>query len=88
MNKLDKDLENEIDENTLAFARHFKKKLRFDIADVVYLKSDLTQTTPLTISLIECFSKDYDYVCIYIHPKKGTIIRDFFVDKVLTTKIQ
>ena len=85
MNKLDKDFEVDQEENTLAFAKCFKKKLRFNIGETVFLKSDKKKEIELMISKFELFDTDYDYVCTYVHPKKKIIMRDFFLDKVLTS---
>jgi hypothetical protein len=87
MNKLDNDYEVDQTENTLEYARCFKKKLRFDIGETVFLKSDEKQEISLTVSKFEIQDTSYDYVVSYIHPKKKIVMRDFFLDKVLTPKI-
>lgn len=84
MNKLDRDFEVDQDENTLAFAKNFKKNLRFEAGETVFLKSDTKREFTLMIEKFELFDNSYDYVVTYIHPKKKIIMRDFFVDKVLT----
>lgn len=86
MNKPYNDFEVDQEEYTLEYARCFKKKLRFDIGETVFLKSDLKQETPITISKFEIFDNDYDYVVTWIHPKKKIIMREFFIDKVLNPK--
>lgn len=84
MNKLDKKIEEDQDENSLDFARHFKKKLRFDVGETVFLVSDKKREVAMTVSKIEIFYTEYDYVCTYVHPKKRIIVNDCFIDKILT----
>lgn len=83
MDKLDKEIEEDQDENCLAYALNFKKRLRYDVGETVFLISDTNREVALTISKIEIFDKDFDYVCTYVHPKKRIILRDFFIDKIL-----
>lgn len=73
----------EIDENSLEWARKFKKKLRFDIGDIVYLKSDLKQKCPMCITQFEIDETRWDYYCEWLNSqnkKDGSS----FLDKVLT----
>lgn len=86
MNKLDNDYGVDQSENTLEYAKCFKKKLRFDIGETVFLKSDEKKEIALTVSKFEIQDPSYDYVCTYIHPKKKIVMRDFFLDKVLNPK--
>ncbi len=77
-------LENEVDENSLEYARHFKPKLRFDVGDTVYLKSDLKKQCPMTIKRILVFDDDNDYVICWATSQKN-IETGVFTDKVMTT---
>ncbi len=61
----------EIDENSLEYARRFKPKLRFDVGDTVYLKSDIKRKCPMTIYYVN-WDKDngYDYYLNWISSQK------------------
>lgn len=72
----------DIDENGLQWARGFKKKLRFDIGDVVYLNSDVSKKCPITIMRIEVFDTAYDYDGSWIKSSKN-IDNGLFLDKTL-----
>lgn len=72
----------EIDENSLDWARKFKKKLRFDIGDIVYLKSDESKRSPMTITGFELFEQEYDYFCSWVKSNKSIGSGDF-IDKTL-----
>lgn len=65
----------------------FKKGLRFDIGDVVFLKSDLKQKTPMVIHgfLSLSLSDMGDYVCACQNSRKE-LVKQFFWDKQLTQK--
>ena len=73
---------DEIDENSLEFARNFKKKLRFDVGDLVYLKSDLKKKCPMTVIKIVIFCDDDDYYCEWMTSQKE-LHREGFLDKGL-----
>ena len=73
---------NEIEENSLEWAKQFKQKLRWDIGEIVYLRSDLKKKCPMTISKILTLDPDEDYVCTWSTSQKD-IISEVFRDKVL-----
>lgn len=73
---------DEIDEHSLEWAKKFKKKLRFDIGDVVYLKSDESKKCPMTVTRIEIFEQSYDYNCFWLKTNKSFLEADF-LDKLL-----
>jgi hypothetical protein len=79
-NKLDDDT----NENSLAYAKNFKKYLRFDVGDIVYLKSDIKKRCPMQVKKILILDDDDDYTCIWATAQKN-IERGFFTDKLLTT---
>lgn len=70
------------DENTLEFAKRFKKHLRFEIGEIVYLKSDLKKKCPMVISLFETEERKWDYQCEWMNSQYK---REYgsFLDKVL-----
>ncbi|MCL4483234.1 MAG: hypothetical protein M1445_11630 [Bacteroidetes bacterium] len=72
----------EIDEDSLEWARKFKKKLRFQIGAVVYLKSDESKKCPMTVTGFELFEQEYDYFCSWVKANKG-IESSSFLDKTL-----
>ena len=69
-------------ENSLLWARKFKKYLRFDVGNVVYLASDLKKTCPMTIEKIFPESEDEDYRAIYQKSAKN-ISNICLIDKSL-----
>jgi hypothetical protein len=74
----------EPDENSLSYAQSFKKhSLRFDIGEVVYLKSDLKRKCPMTICLFEINETKWDYQVEWMNSQNK---REYasFLDKVLT----
>jgi len=75
-------LDNESNENSLAYAKHFKKYLRFDSGDTVYLKSDTKKKCPMQVKKILILDDDDDYVCVWATAQKN-IERGFFTDKIL-----
>lgn len=74
----------EIDENSLEYAKSFKKWLRFDVGEVVFIISDTKRKCPMTVSKILIFDEDSDYVLFWATSQK-TIERNFFSDKTLMT---
>ena len=72
----------EINENSLEWARKFKKYLRFDVGDIAYLKSDLKKTCPLLIEEIFSDSNYEDYRVIVLKSAKK-ISRECLFDKTL-----
>jgi len=74
---------NEIDENTLEFARKFKKKLRFDSGQIVYLLSDVKKKCPMVIEKFWLHEDDFDYVVIWTTSQKELKV-GMFLDKILT----
>lgn len=83
-NKLDSDIVEDEFEHTLKYARCFKKKLRWEIGQIVYLRSDKNKECGLTIHHYNLFDSEYDYVVSYIHPKKKIPVREFYLDQLLT----
>ncbi len=73
---------DEADENSLEYAQQFKRKLRFDLGDTVYLKSDIKKKCPMTIAKILIFDDDDDYVLTWATSQK-TIERQSFPDQIL-----
>ena len=71
-----------MDENTLEFALKFKKFLRWDIGEIVYLKSDFDKKCPMVISGFNLFAGEYDYACVWSMPGKE-IQSSTFLDKIL-----
>jgi hypothetical protein len=72
----------EIDENSLEWAKRFKKKLRFDVGQLVFLKSDIKKKCPMVVSSFLIASDDYDYCCTWMTTQKERKT-DCFVDKIL-----
>lgn len=74
----------EIDENSLEFARKFKKFLRFDVGEIVYLKSDLKKKCAMHVMKIMFLNRDDDddYYCEWMTSQKE-VKRDGFLDKCL-----
>jgi len=54
-------MSEEINENSLEYAKQFKHYLRFDLGDVVFHKSDWSKKTPMTIDAIFPYAENYDY---------------------------
>lgn len=81
---MDKVEENkaEIDENSLEWAKKFKKHLRFDVGDIVFLKSDVNKKCPMTVSQFELFDSDKDYYCTWTTSQMNVDCRSF-KDKTL-----
>ena len=75
----------ETDENTLKFALNFKKHLRFDLGDIVYLRSDTTRKTAMVVSGFHLFDQDDDYTCTWINSDKE-LRSETFKDKILTNE--
>lgn len=67
----------ETDDNSLAFARNFKPKLRFDVGDIVYLRSDIGRKCPMVIYFIENFEKIYDYRTEWLNSQKTREFGEF-----------
>ena len=82
MNDLKKMTQNP-DENTLDFALKFKKHLRFEIGDVVYLISDLKKKCPMVVVDFQIFNSEWDYVCRWTTSQLD-MKQDGFLDKILT----
>jgi len=76
----------EIDENCLAYARCFKKKLRFEVGDTVYLKSDKEKKYPMTIYSFDLFSGSQDYYCMWISKKHQQETMGY-LDKILDPEV-
>jgi hypothetical protein len=72
----------EIDENSLEWARKFKKYLSFDVGEIVYLKSDIKKACPMTIEKIFSQSEYEDYSAIYQKSAKN-ISQICLIDKTL-----
>lgn len=77
-------LDEEFNENSLAYAKNFKKYLRFDAGDIVYLKSDTKRRCPMQVKKILILDDDDDYTCIWSTSQKN-IERGFFTDMLLTS---
>lgn len=73
----------EIDEESLEYARQFKKKLRFEPGQIVYLKSDLQFKCPMVIIRFIIHDDWGDYVCQWSTSQRA-IETNFFWDKALT----
>ncbi len=78
-----KNKEEEIDENSLEWAKKFKKYLRFDVGQIVYLKSDLKKKCPMVVSTIAIFDDYNDYYCEWTTSQLNVECQQF-KDKVLT----
>ncbi|MGD9928885.1 MAG: hypothetical protein AB7U05_02600 [Mangrovibacterium sp.] len=76
-------LDNDDQENSLEFAKQFKRKLRFDLGDTVFIKSDTKKKCPMTVAKILIFDEDDDYLLTWATSQK-TIERQSFPDQVLT----
>ena len=61
MTKTGKKMNEEINENSLEYAKQFKPYLCFDLGDVVFHKSDRSKKTPMTIDEIFPFAESCDY---------------------------
>ena len=72
---------DEIDENCLAYARFFKKTLRFDVGQIVYLKSDRQRKNPMVIYGYDLFNSTQDYWCMWISKKHQETMG--YLDKIL-----
>ncbi|NEW80979.1 MAG: hypothetical protein GZ094_01230 [Mariniphaga sp.] len=72
----------EIDENTLDYARNFKKKLRFDVGQIVYLRSDKEKKNPMVVYGFDLFSTSQDYWCMWISKKRQQETMGY-LDKIL-----
>lgn len=77
-------LDDELNENSLAYAKNFKKYLRFDAGDIVYLKTDTKRRCPMQVKKILILDDDDDYTCIWSTAQKN-IERGFFTDMLLTS---
>lgn len=75
--------DNQVEQENLEFARFFKKYLRFEIGDIVFLKSDSKRKCPMSVSGFFIHDADHDYVCSWATSQKD-IKRAFFKDKELT----
>lgn len=74
--------DKEIDENSLEYAKCFKKYLRFDLGEIVFIKSDKKKKVPMTVTKILMLDEEEDYVVSWLSSQK-TIERDFLSDKTL-----
>ena len=74
--------DKEIDENSLEYAKKFKKYLQFDLGETVFIKSDKKKKVPMTITKILFLDDSDDYVVTWLSSQK-TIERDFLSDKTL-----
>lgn len=72
----------EFDYNSLKCAKGIKKHLRFDVGQIVYMKSDLKKKCPMTVAKILIFDEDNDYSCEWTTSQKNIETRSF-VDKML-----
>ena len=73
----------EIDENSLLWAQKFKKyPLRFDIGNIVYLKSDIKKKCPMTVIGFWIIDDDGDYICRWMTSQRE-LKQDTFIDKIL-----
>jgi hypothetical protein len=70
------------DEMSLDYARDFKKHLRFEIGQLVYLKADLKRKCPMVVNAFLITSDDYDYACTWMTSQKERVT-DVFIDKIL-----
>ena len=66
--------------------RIFKPELRFNIGDVVYLKSDVKRKTPMTITNYDDPQDVSDYVLKYLTSQK-VLETVFLADSVLMAQI-
>lgn len=74
----------EIDENSLEWMKKFKKYLRFDVGQLVYLKTDLKKKCPMVVVRILNFNLiEDDYQCQWITTQKE-LKTETFIDKTLT----
>jgi|GEM_PF-1554830 len=74
--------EEENSEETLESAKYHKKWLRFDIGEIVYLKSDINRICPMTISDFLILDEYWDYVCTWT-TKKNTCETRSYKDRML-----
>lgn len=82
MSDKEKNTDEDIDENSLEYAKHFKKRLRFDLGETVYLKSDKGKKCPMSIEKILVFDDESDYRVGWMTSQK-THEGYFFLDKLL-----
>lgn len=66
-------------------AKAIKPHLRFDIGDVVYLKSDLKKKCPMTIMGFITMDDDFDYSASWMNSQRVQE-RSLFHDKSLTNE--
>ncbi|MEI7523883.1 MAG: hypothetical protein WCJ95_06120 [Mariniphaga sp.] len=76
-------MKNDIEEIDLKSAKYHKKWLRFDLGEIVYLKSDSNKKCPMVISKILILDEDYDYLCEWATSQKDINSRTF-IDKILS----
>jgi len=73
----------ETDENSLLWFQKFKKyPLRFDVGNVVYLKSDINKKCPMTVIGFWTYDDDGDYICRWMTSQRE-LKQDTFIDKIL-----
>lgn len=84
-NKLDNMFEDDEAEQNLQFAKYHKRYLRFDLGDIVFIKTDEKFKCPMIIKKILIFDEDDDYICLWT-TSQLTIDQKFFTDKILTKK--
>ena len=59
-----------------------RKQYKYITGDVVYLKSDLENKIPMTITKVFKLYEDDDYVCEWLNAQK-TLQRSFFPEETL-----
>jgi uncharacterized protein YodC (DUF2158 family) len=70
---------------SLIEAKAIKPHLKFDIGDVVFLKSDTKKTCPMTITGFIIMDDDNDYVLSWMNSQKVQE-KSFFPDRALTNE--
>jgi len=71
-------------ENSLKWMKNFKKYLRFDVGQLVYLKSDIKKKCPMVVvRILNIDSMEDDYQCQWYTTQKE-LKTDTFIDKTLT----
>lgn len=62
------------------------KVLRFGVGSVVYLKSDIKQKCPMTVTQVITNDSYFDYSLRWLNSQK-TLERDCFLDEALTPQL-
>jgi len=72
----------EMDTNCLSYAKCFKKNLRFEVGQLVYLRSDNLRKNPMVIYGYDLFNNTQDYWCMWISKKHQQETMGY-LDKIL-----